>query len=180
MTTRERSHYQKLRDEYQESYSDPSVWGPIVSQFLKDKFKQTRIVGQENFETISARTIYVCAGYLGMGKNNYIVSHNSKYYYHETTISFRRENLPMLTLQKSSTKIVERHADVFKFWQKDTPEVLAKTYDTDFANSKLNGLIKDAGSQEDVREIFLKHYDFFKDVYLTLAINSSNFPYINS
>ena len=31
-----------------------------------------------------------------------------------------------------------------------------------------------------MRDFFLKHYDYLKDVYLTLVINGTNFPYLNS
>ena len=73
-----------------------------------------------------------------------------------------------------------RNADVFKYWGRDSPEVLAKTYDSDFAYSKLEGIVKDPTQREDVRDEFVKNYDFIKDVFLTLSINSGGFPFINS
>ena len=44
----------------------------------------------------------------------------------------------------------------------------------------MTGVIKQKVDQEDVREFFLKHYDFLKDVYLTLVVNGFNFPYLNA
>ena len=51
-----------------ESYNLPEVWGPIISSYLKENFKSTRIVGGENFELFSPKNIYVCGAFLDMGK----------------------------------------------------------------------------------------------------------------
>jgi len=113
-----------------------------------------------------------------MGKHNFFVSHKSKMYFHETKVHFRRENIPMSVNAKPNSVVRDRHADVFKLWQKDTPEILAKTYDLDFSYSKLGGVIRNQPAQEDVREAFLKHYVFIKDLFLTLVISCAGFPYI--
>lgn len=42
--------------------------------------------------------IYVCGAYLDMGKNNYVVSHNNKTWFHETHASLRREAIPTRTI----------------------------------------------------------------------------------
>jgi hypothetical protein len=99
-------------------------------------------------------------------------------YFHETKVNFRRENIPISLLPNQNTVVKIRQADVFKLWQKDTPDVLAKAYDFDFGFSKLEGLIKSKGTQEEVRELFLKNYDFLKDIFLTLSIHCGNFPFI--
>ena len=113
-----------------------------------------------------------------MGKNNYIVSHKGKTYCHETMVSLRRENIPRhLNLKNDNVK--ERSADVFKLWQRDTVDILAKTYDADFAAAKLPAVFKDAATQEDMRELILPHLDFIKDTYLTLTINSSSYPFLS-
>ena len=54
-----------------------------------------------------------------MGKNNYLVSHRGKTYFHETMVSLRRENIPRIVKLKNDN-FRERTADVFKLWQKDT------------------------------------------------------------
>lgn len=93
MTAREKTFYFSRKEAYSDSYNLPEVWGPIISNYLKDKYKSTRIVGSENFELFSPKNVYVCGAFLDMGKQNYIVQHNSKLYFHETTVSFRRENI---------------------------------------------------------------------------------------
>ena len=52
MTPRERALYENYVAEYEERYSDPEVWGPIIAKWLNSKFKSTRIVGKANFEDI--------------------------------------------------------------------------------------------------------------------------------
>ena len=78
------------------------------------------------------KQIYVCGAYLDMGKHNYIVSYKSRSYFHETNVSLRREQIPIYTKSRANGKVKERDANVFKFWQRDTPEQLAKAYDLDF------------------------------------------------
>ena len=113
-----------------------------------------------------------------MGKNNYLVSHRGKTYFHETMVSLRRENIPR-HLNLKNHNVRERTADVFKLWQRDTVDILAKTYDADFAVSKLPAVFKEAVIAEDMRELILPHLDFIKDTYLTLAINSGSYPFIS-
>ena len=88
-------------------------------------------MGRENFEVLQPNRIYVTAGYLDMGKNNYIVTMGSKTFFHETKISFRREPLPTHTKVRGNAVVKDREADVFKFWVKDTPELIKKVYDLD-------------------------------------------------
>ena len=94
MKTNEREFYQKHVEKFWESYENPTVWGPIISEFMKAKYKQTRIIGRENFEVLHPKKLYVTAAYMDMGKNNYIVTMGSKTFFHETKVSFRREPLP--------------------------------------------------------------------------------------
>ena len=74
--------------------------------------------------------------------------------------------------------MVLRNADVFKLWQRDKPETLVKTYDLDFELSKLASIVKNTAALEDIRSIFIANYDYIKDVFLTLTINSGTFPYL--
>ena len=136
MTPRERGLYEEQVQAFENSYNEIDVWGPIIAKWLNTKFKSTRIVGKANIEEIFPKTVYVAAAYMDMGKHNYIVSTGSKTYFHETKVSFRRENLPIVKKFKKITQIVERNADVFKLWIKDTPERLATVYDSDFSHSK--------------------------------------------
>lgn len=115
-----------------------------------------------------------------MGRNNYIVTYKNRSYFHETQVSYRRDPLPIATKVRLNAKIIQRDANVFKLWQRDTPEQLTKAYDLDFGYQKLAGVIKQPADQEDVKELFLKHYAYLKDVYLTLVINGVNFPFVNS
>ena len=57
---------------------------------------------------------------------------------------------------------------------------MAKVYDLDFGFSKLAQVVKSVPAQESLREFMVQRYDFFKDVFLTLTLQSGNFPYINS
>ena len=68
MTAREKTFYFSQKDAYMESYNLPEVWGPIISSYLKENFKSTRIVGGENFELFSPKNIYVCGAFLDIGK----------------------------------------------------------------------------------------------------------------
>jgi hypothetical protein len=87
-----------------------------------------------------------------MGKHNFFVSHKSRMYFHETNVKFRKETIPKNVNAKPNSVVSNRYADPFKLWQRDTPDILAKTYDLDFAYSKLGGVIKTQATQEDVRE----------------------------
>ena len=39
-------------------------------------------------------------------------------------------------------------------------------------------IVKQQADQEDVRALLLKNYEFLKDTFLTLVINTGNFPYL--
>ena len=155
MTPRERVMYEEHVAAYETSYGDCEVWGPIIAKMLNAKYKQTRIVGRECFEELFPKQIYVAGAFMNLGKHNYIVKTGSKTYFHETKVSFRRENIPVFIKPRKNINVVERNADVFKLWMKDTPEIVAKVYDLDFANSKCGQIIKSVGQQEDIREFML-------------------------
>ena len=129
MTNREKKFYESRVQAHDDSYELSSVWGPVIGNFLKEKYRQTRIIGSDNFITLNPKTVYVCGAYMDMGKNNYLVLHNDKTYFHETHVSIRREPLPPMTRSSKNTNMRVREADVFKYWQRDSPELLAKTYD---------------------------------------------------
>ena len=149
-----------------------------MAEYLKENYKSIRLVGKENLETLEPKTIYVSAAFLDMGKNNFIVKAKNRFYFQETMANFRREIIPPTNIAKENAVVKVRSANVFKLWQKDTADILAKAYDFDFGYSKLEGLIKNKGTQEDVRDVFLKNYDFLKDVFLTLSIHCGSFPFI--
>ena len=158
------------------------MWGPIIAEFLKTKFKQTRIIGRENFELLQPKKIWVTAAYMDMGKNNYIVTMGSQTFFHETKVSFRREPLPAQNKFRGDAVVKNREANVFKFWVTDTRESLAKVYDMDFGYSKIASIIKGTINQEELKTFMLQpgHFDLLKDVFLTLTLSSGNFPYLNS
>ena len=180
MRKNERAHFENMVKKHEESYADPEVWGPIIAQYLRSSYKHTRVVGSENFEKLMPKQIYVCGGFLDMGKHNYLVTHKAKNYFHETSVNFRKDPIPIVTKGRSNAVVKDRDANVFKFWQKDTPEQLSKAYDLDFGYQKMSGVIKQSVDQEDVKEFLLKHYNYLKDTFLTLIINGSNFPYLNN
>lgn len=88
------------------------------------------------------KKIYVTAGYMSMGKNNYLVTMGSQTYFHETKISFRREQVPIQTKIRGDAVVKTREADVFKFWVKDTLDLVKKTYDLDFNINKIGQILK--------------------------------------
>ena len=69
---------------------------------------------------------------MDMGKHNFIVAYNNRSYFHETSVSYRRDPIPNVTKTKPNAVIKERDANVFKLWLRDTPEQLAKAIDLDF------------------------------------------------
>ena len=81
-------------------------------------------MGHENFEVLSPKLIWATVCFMDMGKNNYIVTKGSQTFFHETSISFRREPIPNFVKDVRGIKEKERNADVFKYWVKDTPELL--------------------------------------------------------
>ena len=100
------------------------------------------MIGQENFESFSPKQIYVCGAFLDMGKHNYIVSHKSRSYFHETSVSFRRDPIPIVTMSRTNAVVMDRNANVFKLWHKDSPEQLAKAYDLDVGYQKISVVLK--------------------------------------
>ena len=114
-----------------------------------------------------------------MGKHNYIVSHKSRSYFHETSVSFRRDPIPIVTMSRTNAVVMDRNANVFKLWHKDSPEQLAKAYDLDVGYQKISVVLKQPADQEDVREFLIAHFEYIRDTFLTLVINCGNFPYLN-
>ena len=178
MTSSERLFYESRISAHEESYSDPAVWGPVIAKYLKSSYRSTRLVGSDNFQLLRPKEIYVCGAYLDMGKHNYLVSHNGRSYFHETTVSFRKEPVPVAIKGKKNAVVKDRTADVFKAWQQDTPELLEKIYETDLAYSKLGNFVRNPTDLQDVKDVILYHYAFIKDLFLTLAINAGTFPFV--
>ena len=170
--------YEAKIEAHERSYEDPVVWGPVIARYLQSNYRKTRLVGTENFLALNPKEIYVAGAYLDMGKHNYIVSNNGRTYFHQTTVGFRKEPVPVAIKGKKNAVVLERTADVFKPWQQDTPELLEKIYEKDLTYSKLHNFVKNPTDQQDIKDVILYHYGFIKDLFLTLAINSGSFPYV--
>ena len=44
----------------------------------------------------------------------------------------------------------------------------------------MSGVIKQLADQEDVKGFLLQNFGYLKDTYMTLVLNGSNFPFLNS
>ena len=106
------------------------------------------------------------------------MSHNNRTFFHETLVAFRREPVPVAIKGKKNAVVKDRSADVFKLWARDTEDLIVKTVDTDITYTKFEKFIKAPADAADVRELLIGHYEYLKDLFLTLTINSGNFPYL--
>jgi len=116
LNQKEKTAYDELVQSYWDTYNDPERWGPIIALHLKARYTQTRVIGKENFEELLPKKIYVAAAYMDMGRNNYIVRLGKKTYFHETQVSYRREQVPFVLKTKVGVKTRQREANVFTVW----------------------------------------------------------------
>ena len=80
------------------------------------KYKDTKVVGAENFTDLRPESIWVAGAFLDMGKNNYMVKHNNKVYMHETFVEFRREEIPTMLKEETKGTMKLRNPNIFKTW----------------------------------------------------------------
>ena len=84
---------------HDERYSHPDVWSKILYKFLK--YRDTKVVGSENFTDLRPDNIWVAGAFLDLGKNSYVVKHNNKAYMHETFAGFRKEEIPIMLKEET-------------------------------------------------------------------------------
>ena len=109
-----------------------------------------------------------------------MVVNGSRTYFHETTIGFRREPVPVSVTSNTDAVLVDREADVFKYWLQDTEDSIEKTVDLDYGYSKLENILKTPEDISDLRFMLIGSYEYLKDLFLTLTINTGNFPYLSA
>lgn len=183
MTRRERKHHDQREKWHEESYGRPDVWGRRVYRFFK--YKDTKVVGAENFTELRPEQIWVAGAFLDMGKNNYIVKYNNRLHMHETFVEFRKEEIPITLKDETKVKLKERSPNVFTHWATVNQETVnTNAAESDFMWWKVSwkadgsyNLIKTKSAYDMTCDVIRKHYDYLKDVFLTLAVNS-NYPYI--
>ena len=50
----------------------------------------------------------------------------------------------------------------------------------DLSCTKLSNFVKNPIDAADIRDVIIGHFEYLKDLYLTLTINSGNFPYLDN
>ena len=73
----------------------------------------------------------------------------------------------------------ERNKTVFKDWIEDTPEMIRACFDHDKLLWKIDKLAKNPKDQEEIMEIFERHGELLKNLFLTLA-SKCTFPQISA
>ena len=51
-------------------------------------------------------------------------------------------------------------------------------YETDYESSRLDGIVRNEMDKQDLKDVILYHFSFIKDLFLTLSINSGEYPFV--
>jgi hypothetical protein len=109
-----------------------------------------------------------------------MVRHGNTFYFHQTIADFRREEIVFPKLILSTKRKIERNPNVFKNWQADTPEILENCARYDFEYWKVPNFIKDPGDIDTIKQVLNQNYEFFRDIFTSIAIKSLAYPCCSS
>ena len=178
MIRKELKNFEDRLQWHNDKYKLPDIWGKIIYKFMK--YKDTKVIGSENFTDLRPEYIWIAGAFVDFGRNNYMVRHNQKIHMHETFVEYRREDIPIMLKEEVKAQLKLRNPNVFHDWARVVQEqVNDVAFESDCLYWKINNdrFIKTKSEQLLVAETIKKHYDYLKDVYLTMAVYS-NFPYI--
>lgn len=98
------------------------VWTEAVRKLIP--YKQPHFASVEKLKYISTTDLYLAVGFVGFGRQDYMVQHGSKFYFHQTIADFRREEIIFKRLKTTKNSRKERHPNVFKNWRIDNVEMV--------------------------------------------------------
>jgi hypothetical protein len=84
-------------------------------------YREPHYANVVNLKHIKTDSLYVAANFIGSGRQDFVVGHGNKFYFHQTIADFRRQEIVLQKLTKTHKVLRERNPNVFQNWISETP-----------------------------------------------------------
>ena len=143
MDRREGQLHKKRLDECLDNYLRPENWTKAIQKLLV--YNQPHCTALSLLKIAESKNLFVGASFVKCGKQDYVIQHGAKFYFHSTTLSHRQEEIAFPKVAETIVGKKERNPNVFKHWAQDNSAVLKACMNCDFQNWKLTHFVKDTG-----------------------------------
>ena len=114
MIRKELKNFEDRLQWHNDKYKLPDVWGKIIYKYMK--YKDSKIIGSENFTDLRPEYIWIAGAFVDFGKNSYMVKHNQKIHLHETFVEYRKEEVPVMLKEEVKAQLKLRSPNIFHDW----------------------------------------------------------------
>ena len=99
-------------EEYRQSFSKFNEWSKTIDDFLR--YKSVHFNTTEGLDESSG--LYFAAGFVGSGKQDYVVQFGNEFHFNSTLVNIRTEELNVPIAEEHKVNLVERNPNVFAAW----------------------------------------------------------------
>lgn len=163
MNRKEKEKYVKLYNEHQSRFYKDEVWTSALMKLIP--YREPHLACVANLKYVKTESLYLGANFIGSGKQDFMIQHGNKFYFHQTIADFRRQEIAFQKLMKTSKILKERNPNVFASWTPETPELIEECANKDFEYWKVPNFVKDPGDRDVLQHIFRKNYTFLTNVF---------------
>ena len=86
---RERKVYADLVEAHRTRHCREEFWTRALSEMVA--YNEPHFASVTNIKQVPVEDLFVTANFVGLGKQDYMVQHKDKFYFHQTVAGYRRE-----------------------------------------------------------------------------------------